>query len=256
MATNPERQRPVPLTFNGRVITDRLTEQDAFFPDGSFYRTYQFIGKAGQRVTLEMQSTEVDPYLILFGPNNAEIAQDSRISTVLPTDGLYTLHANGYERGQTGKYQLLARIDNGQINNQTNNQVNNNQLGDEVDQAVPQTSLATSQPIATGNFNGVFNSDSLTSSQDATLFQRFNFEGQKGQIWRITISSNEFQPELLLFNPKRQLIRQMTAKIGTNNPSQATITIQLPNDGKYQLIAKTTNPAAQGKYNLRVVRVR
>lgn len=263
VATNPERQRPVPLTFNGKIITDRLTEQDAFFPDGSFYRTYQFMGKAGQRITLEMQSTEVDPYLILFGPNNTEIAQNTRISTVLPADGLYTLHANGYERGQTGKYRLLARIENpnnaANSSSRTQQDSSGNQNLSSQNSEGTQTNLPTNQQlIATNNggvFNGVFDSNSRVA-QDATLFQLFNFNGQRGQTWRITMTSSEFKPELLLFNPRRQLLRRITARTVANNTNQATMMVQLPADGNYQLIAKTTNADEQGKYNLTMARVR
>ncbi|MEI6427755.1 MAG: trypsin-like peptidase domain-containing protein [Pseudanabaena sp. ELA607] len=266
VATNPQRQRPVPLALNGRIISDSLTEQDAFFPDGSFYRTYQFMGKAGQRVTLEMQSNEFDPYLFLYDPNNVEVAQNSRISTVLPADGLYTLRANSYEPSQTGKYRLLARTENGTTNYAESNNANNsavNQSGVSQNNPTPNAEgmplNAPSNPSCGKSnkifrCNGVFNSSTTAFGQDGTLFHRLNFEGQKGEIWQITMTSKDFKPELLLFNPAGQFLQKVVAKTGANNTRQATMLIQLPADGKYQLITKTMTPDEQGKYSLTVMR--
>jgi len=106
---------PVDLTLNGAAINDRLGPGDNILPvDNSFFKVYRFEGRAGQQVVIEMLSREIDPFLILIGPNRREIAQDddsaggknARIAVTLPVSGTYMLIANSYQAGESGNYIL------------------------------------------------------------------------------------------------------------------------------------------------------
>jgi serine protease Do len=86
--------------------------------DNSFYREYQFQGQAGQRVTIDLESTEFDPYLILVGPDNQVIEQNddvgpnntnAGITVTLPTTGTYRVIANSYDSSGRGRYRLTVR---------------------------------------------------------------------------------------------------------------------------------------------------
>jgi hypothetical protein len=102
---------PEKLALNGPAISGKLTDKSNVLPaDNSFFDLYSFEGKAGQQITIEMKSQEIDPYLILLGPNQRGIAQDddgagsknARITVRLPADGTYTLVANSYEARRVG----------------------------------------------------------------------------------------------------------------------------------------------------------
>lgn len=110
-----EAQRIVPNT----PVAGQLTDKSGVLPsDSSFFDAYTFEGKAGQEVTIEMDSTEVDPYLILLAPDGRDVAQDddggggsnARLVTQLPADGTYTILANSYQPGETGRYQINIRL--------------------------------------------------------------------------------------------------------------------------------------------------
>lgn len=82
--------------------------------DNSYYDLYAFEGKAGQKISIDMSSNQIDSYLILLNSNDQELAQDddsggeknARIIITLPEDGTYKLLANSYEAGESGEYQL------------------------------------------------------------------------------------------------------------------------------------------------------
>lgn len=61
---------PEKLALNGPAVSGKLTNQSRVMPtDNSFFEVYSFEGKAGQQITIEMKSQEIDSFLILVGPN-------------------------------------------------------------------------------------------------------------------------------------------------------------------------------------------
>ena len=82
--------------------------------DNSYYDLYAFKGRAGQKISIDMSSNQIDSYLILLNSEDQELAQDddsgedknARIIIILPKDGTYKLLANSYEAGESGKYEL------------------------------------------------------------------------------------------------------------------------------------------------------
>lgn len=111
--TTPPIPRRV-LVMDGTFSPGELTAQSPTLEDDSFFDVYVFEGRAGQQVELAMQSQDVDSYLILLGPDGELVAEDNDslgnghagIALTLPADGVYTVLANTYEAGDTGRYQI------------------------------------------------------------------------------------------------------------------------------------------------------
>jgi hypothetical protein len=85
------------------------TNQDTYFD------IWTFNGQSGDMVTIDMTSTQVDPFLLLLDPNLDLFASDddggpglnARISTTLDQTGLWGLSASGLPGlAQTGAYTL------------------------------------------------------------------------------------------------------------------------------------------------------
>ncbi|HEY9624816.1 MAG TPA: PPC domain-containing protein [Crinalium sp.] len=83
--------------------------------DGSLYDVYTFEGKAGQAIDISLESTDFDTYLALVDPEQQVIAENddvnendrnSKITVTLPSDGTYTIVANGFDRTSRGQYSL------------------------------------------------------------------------------------------------------------------------------------------------------
>lgn len=99
-----------------------LTSGDAALDDGSLYDRHTFSGVSGQQITIYLQSSDFDPYLILLDPQGQRISENddisrsnrnSRLVITLPSTGLYTIIANSYEPGKSGTYSLEVNSLNG-----------------------------------------------------------------------------------------------------------------------------------------------
>lgn len=96
----------------------RLQGGDAvLYNDGSYYDDYFFNGRAGQRVTINLNSSQFDTYLWLIDPsgNTLNTNDDSNGSTnseifmTLPRTGRYQVRVNSYGSAETGAYTLIVR---------------------------------------------------------------------------------------------------------------------------------------------------
>ena len=91
-----------------------LSPGDETLDDGSLYDTYSFEGRAGQSVTISVESEEFDTYLILLDAEGKQIADnddsagnsDSKIVATLTKDGIYKVIVNGYDANSQGGYAL------------------------------------------------------------------------------------------------------------------------------------------------------
>lgn len=96
----------------GASVEGRLVRRDAQLGSGEYYDTIVFDGRAGQGVTLTMESSQFDTYLMLRGPGDVSLDNDdaegtnSRIETTLPMDGEYSILATSYAPGETGRYTV------------------------------------------------------------------------------------------------------------------------------------------------------
>lgn len=86
--------------------------------DGSLFDVYEFSGEAGQTVTITLESTEFDPYLILVDSSGKAIEQNDDASSSntnaflrvrLPQTGTYQAIVNSYDRTGRGRYQLTVQ---------------------------------------------------------------------------------------------------------------------------------------------------
>jgi tetratricopeptide (TPR) repeat protein len=85
--------------------------------DNTLYDTYTFTGRAGQTITIVMESLGFDTYLLLLDPNQKKIAENDDygngnlnavISITLPQDGTYTVLANAHDAQGRGQYTLTV----------------------------------------------------------------------------------------------------------------------------------------------------
>ena len=99
---------------NGLNAAGALIAGDKTLTSGEYVDNYVFYGDAGQSVTIDLRSSEFDPYLILFRPDKSQEDNDdyngdqshSRIVTTLSAAGMYRVSATSYTSGETGAYTL------------------------------------------------------------------------------------------------------------------------------------------------------
>jgi serine protease Do len=111
------------LPLNGQVVQGELSKGDETV-EGRYVDLYQFQGRAGQKMTVEMSSQQINPVLFLVrivessqGKKPETIAKnddrglgnfDAQLVIELPEDGEYIILANSSEKGESGKYTLRA----------------------------------------------------------------------------------------------------------------------------------------------------
>jgi serine protease Do len=106
-----------PLAMNGRAISGNLSQNDNRFQDNSYFQSYIFEGKKGQKISIQMNSTEVDPFLIMMNSAGKVMAQNddiapnnfnARIVGTLPEDDIYTIIAGSFGASELGAYTITA----------------------------------------------------------------------------------------------------------------------------------------------------
>jgi CHAT domain-containing protein/Tfp pilus assembly protein PilF len=96
-----------------------LEDSDAVLSsDGTLYDSYSFEGQAGQTITIVLESSEFDPYLILTNAQGQTIAENddadqnslnSALTITLSRSGSYRVLVNTYRVGEHGRYTLTIR---------------------------------------------------------------------------------------------------------------------------------------------------
>ena len=233
----PARVGSNPLTLNGPAIAATLSAADNTLPDGSYYKSYQFQGQAGQSLVVEMRGNGLDPYMVLFDGNGRKVAEDddggggknARIAITLPSTGKYTLYANSYEVGDTGAFTLSATLSNNFTAQSTNNR------GILLEK------------------NGVLGTASRIFARDGSLFESLSFNGQAGQVVQIDLISGDFHPYLVLFAPNSKLVKENN---GLPSRKNASMTVELPVTGTYRAIVNAFDRTGKGAYKLIVKTVK
>jgi serine protease Do len=223
------------VELDGPEILGNLDNKDNILPvDNSFYDIYAFEGTAGQQVTIEMTSDEIDSYLILLNADGSELAQDddsggdknAKITITLPTDGTYTFLANSYEAGQSGNYQLTLAT------------------------AIPTlpSLLPSGQTLI--EESGILEETDAILPSDNSLYDEYKFEGVAGQSVTIRLESEDFNPYVALLDANGQLLAENDDVTPTD--TNAVITITLPTAGQYRVVVNAYKPTGRGEYRLTV----
>jgi hypothetical protein len=113
------RPRSLPIAV-GQTVEGRLEPGDwtDVFADGSYTDLYELRLAAGQRVAIELRSTELDTYLSLMrGPGDQVVDNDdasadqtnSRLEYTSETSRAYFVAATTFRAGASGVYELTVR---------------------------------------------------------------------------------------------------------------------------------------------------
>ncbi|TVQ08648.1 MAG: serine protease [Leptolyngbya sp. DLM2.Bin27] len=232
--TSRSRREPTPLAM-GATVRGQLNDNSNVLPDGSLYNPYVFEGRAGQVITLDMTSQDLDSYLILLAPDHSDFSiQDddggdglnARISVRLPYTGSYLVLANALAEGESGNYQL--RLSSGQAGNGPGLSAGGG------------TVLRQQGNLGPGD----------RTLQDGSFFQEFSFQGRAGQAVRIRLESPDFDTYLILLDESRNRIAVNDDANPTTTNSE--IAIRLPRDGVYRVLVNSFRAGERGRFVLTV----
>jgi predicted nucleic acid-binding Zn-ribbon protein len=99
------------------AVRGDLSESDPQAEDDSFYDLYSYRGRAGETITITLQSEDFDAFLsvgtleggelqVMESNDDGDDGTDSELRVTLPETGEYVIRANSLMGGETGAYTL------------------------------------------------------------------------------------------------------------------------------------------------------
>jgi S1-C subfamily serine protease len=256
------------VSLNGTPISGSLTNSSNVLPaDDSYFNSYTFEGTAGQQVVIEMTSSDIDSYLILLAPDGSNLAQDddgagstnAKVTATLPASGTYIILANSYTAGETGNYSLRASAA-GTAPQQLRAQASPtpSPVPTPTPSLTSPTPSPTPSPSPQGGLilqeQGNLGQNSRVLQSDGSLYEEYSFQGRSGQRVTVSMESTEFDPYLILVDPSGQVVDQNDDVCLEQSQAckNAQITVTIPSDGTYTVIANAYDNTGRGRYTLTV----
>ena len=253
-------EKSQPITLNS-AVQGKLDRSSSTLPsDNSYFNAYTFQGRAGQHIVIEMNSSEIDPYLILLASDGQDIAQDddggggsnSRVDIALPASGTYTILANSSKSGETGSYNLKFAAASPGTQPPPSQQKPQQPSQQTPQPRTPQQTPQPRTPQQTGrtllNEQGRLGTGSPVLQSDGSFYQQYSFQGNAGQTVTISLDSPDFDTYLIVLDANDQKIGENDDVSSSSTNSQLTLT--LPANGTYRIIANAYDRSGQGNYML------
>ncbi len=209
-----------------------LTTDDAKLATGEYVDTYEVEGAPGDKLVIDVASTDFDTYLIVRGAGVSEDNDDgpesghSHIEVVLPEAGTVKVAVTSYGVGATGDYDLT---------------IDHQAAADTSSNSNDVTRLEPGQTV-----------EGDLSSSDGTLSQGeyvdiYSFDAAAGQSITVDMTATDIDAFLAVILPDGKTIQNDDfAGQGSNSRVQ----FNAPIGGRYQVWATTYAGGATGHYKV------
>jgi hypothetical protein len=217
----------------GQPRTGRLQSGDAVMrDDNSLFDIYTYNARAGERITLNMRSSDFDTYLTVARMNGDEVeilvrdddsggGTNSRIETTVDRDGPIYILANALSEGMTGAYTISLEGAGG---------------GERITTGQSRTgSLARTDP----------------QLADSSYYDTYTYQGRQGERLTIALTSSAFDTYLSV----GQVVDGRYREVASNDDADGTnsvVEVTLPTTGAYQIRANSFLKGQTGAYTLAV----
>lgn len=227
----PPPSQPIEL---GATVAGELTAEDGKAGDGGPADAWRFTGTEGQRVRIEMSSSNFDTYLELFDENRASLAQDddgaptgtdSALTFTLPRTGAYIVEARAFSDG-VGAYSLTLK---------------------EIEPEQPPAAMAFGSTVQ-GEIAEADARDSEDRGYDAYLIS-----GRAGQRIQAIMRSGDFDTFLQIARAGEDFAVLASDDDGLREGTDSRLNYALPEDGDYVLRALPLASEGKGLYSLELI---
>ncbi|MCZ6916169.1 MAG: caspase family protein [Gemmatimonadetes bacterium] len=221
------------VASGSRIERGELAPGDNTLRTLEFADRYEFDALPGQRVTIDLQSSDFDTYVILIDPRGEQEENDdtdrpghSVIEADITEAGTYAVLVTSYSPEETGSYEL--RLDFG-------GESSTPAQGRDV------TRIAAGERM-TGRLEEGDGELRYGAYRDL-----FVFEGRQGQQVQIDMHSAEFDTYLRLITPAGDTIRNDDYE-GSSAHSRINLPVQ--QTGRYRIMATSYQAGRTGQYAL------
>jgi hypothetical protein len=222
-----------PIEF-GATVQGELTPEDGKSENGRPADAYRFSGQEGQRVRIDMTSSDIDTYLQLFDENRVSLAEDddsgpagtdSRLTFTLPRTGSYIVEARGFSDA-VGPYSLTLA---------------------EIEPEQPPAAMAFGSTLQ-GEIGETDPADPEDRKYDAYVIT-----GQAGQRIQAVMRSGDFDTFLRIGRSGGDFVELASDDDGLREGTDSRLNFTLPEDGDYVLRALPLGAEGKGLYSLELV---
>lgn len=233
VARGPEPAPAQPIEI-GATVQGELTAGDGKSESGRAADAYRFSGREGQRVRIDMSSSDFDTYLQLFDDNRLSLAEDddgaaegtnSRLTFTLPRTGAYIVEARAFS-DETGGYELTIS---------------------EIEPEKPPQALAFGETL-----QGEIGEGDSTDSEDRG-FDTYTLTGKAGQRIHGIMRSGDFDTLLQIGRPGGEFEVLASDDDGLGEGTDTRLSYTLPEDGDYLLRALSFAAEGKGLYSLELI---
>jgi hypothetical protein len=233
----------------GQVVQNQLTSASPVNADGRRYAMWTLMGNAGQSIQIDMQSSDIDCYLILQDQNGNQLIYNddgggglnARIAYTLPYSGVFRIMAMSFRTSGVmfGTYNLSV--------------TGSAQMGQ------PMGQQPMVQPMA--NPSGVVGTIGVGQQASGVLgmgdaryegkpFQAYNFQCTAGLSFQLNIMSS-WDNYALIFDPMGNVVARDDDSGGS---LQARVSYTCPMNGTYRLaVSVFSTSTTPGQYSMQVV---
>lgn len=240
------RAADLPAARIGAVTTGSLTDDSQILTDKTPFEPFAFDGRAGETVEIEMRTTDFDAYLALAGVGiDSVLARDddsgnnldALVVVTLPRNGRYVVLANAIGRDARGAFELDIRRTPPSVRSQA-------LLG----RAVPSGQRIRKDQQIEGDLRRA-----NETMEDHTRFEVFYYEGRANEKITITMRSDEFDTFLHIGGTGPLGMRTLWEQDDdSGGDTDSRLTVTLPMDGVYAIIANAVYPRGRGPYTLSI----
>ena len=233
----PAERRLVP----GSTVTGVLSSSPRG-PLGTTEGDWRYRGRAGETITLDLRSSEFDPFLTLYsvGATATRVAQDdngggglnSKIVYRLPADGEYVARAERRLPGRSGSYTLSFTASG----------------GSRAGARASANRAIVAGSVVTGELDG-----SDPKMHDGTPYELWTYMGRSGETIRITLRSDDFDAFVSIGTVTNGVFTAIDSADDGAGGTHSRLEITLPFTGRYSIRANSLSPRhPNGDYVLRI----
>lgn len=245
-------QMQFPSIGVGQTLSGSLTSSDLLRSDGTYADGFSYNGRAGEVVTLTMRSSDLDAWVVIDDPasefmqynDDGAGGTDASLTVTLPHDGRYIILANTVQAGVTGTYSLSV-ASGGSSTAAGKNAAAANGLSLAQIAHLPLPPITVGQTIS----GSLTTSDILRSDNSYT--DAFYYDGRAGEQITLTMRSADFDAWLIVDDPNGPMFEHDDDSGGGTD---ARLTVTLPHDGRYVVLANVVQSGKTGTYTLTLTR--
>jgi hypothetical protein len=217
-----------------RTERGTLTRDDSSLQSGEYVDEYTFEGRPGQRVTVDVGSSDFDTYLMLLGPNEFRFENDdvpdapghSMIDAELTELGTYRVIVTSYAPEETGAYELSIQTGVSTVS------------AEQRDVQSLERGRSSSGRLEAGD-------GQIESGEYRDLWV---FDGSAGETITVEMSSSGFDSYLGLLSPSGDVLDENDDADGRTDLSRVGLTLR--ESGRYRVMATSFAAGETGDYSL------